>query len=60
MAATWRKSSFSNGQRGNCVEVAPRPDATAVRDSKYPDLGHVAVSAPEWRAFLDAAKREEL
>ncbi len=32
---TWRKSSYSGGQGGNCVEVATRPaDQLAVRDSK--------------------------
>ena len=32
---TWRKSSYSGGQGGNCVEVAARPaDQLAVRDSK--------------------------
>jgi Domain of unknown function (DUF397) len=32
---TWRKSSYSGGQGGNCVEVAPRPAGQlAVRDSK--------------------------
>ena len=32
---TWRKSSFSGGQGGDCVEVAELPDGgRAVRDSK--------------------------
>lgn len=32
---TWRKSSYSGGQGGNCVEVSARPaDQMAVRDSK--------------------------
>lgn len=32
---TWRKSSYSGGQGGNCVEVAARLVAqAAVRDSK--------------------------
>ena len=31
----WRKSSYSGGQGGDCVEVAARPaDQMAVRDSK--------------------------
>jgi hypothetical protein len=32
----WRKSSFSGGNGGNCVEVAP---SGAVRDSKNPTGG---------------------
>lgn len=55
----WRKSSFS-GQHNNCVEVADFPGATAVRDSKDPEAGHVAFSAPEWAAFLTAARGGEL
>jgi hypothetical protein len=32
---TWRKSSYSGGQGGDCVEVAVRPVGhTVVRDSK--------------------------
>lgn len=32
---TWRKSSYSGGQGGDCVEVAARPaDQLAVRDSR--------------------------
>jgi hypothetical protein len=34
--ATWRKSTYSNGSGGNCVEVADLPDGRAVRDSKHP------------------------
>lgn len=35
--AVWHKSTFSNGNGGNCVEVARNlPDIVAVRDSKDP------------------------
>lgn len=34
--AVWRKSSFSNGDGGNCVEVAGVvPGIVPVRDSKH-------------------------
>ncbi|MFC5286223.1 DUF397 domain-containing protein [Actinokineospora guangxiensis] len=33
--ADWRKSSRS-GAVGNCVELAPLAEATAIRDSKCP------------------------
>ncbi|TCO41650.1 DUF397 domain-containing protein [Actinocrispum wychmicini] len=36
----WRKSSFSGGEGGNCVELALDPDDSRrcfVRDSKNPD-----------------------
>jgi hypothetical protein len=34
VGARWRKSSYSSGQNGNCVEVA---HPGAIRDSKCPD-----------------------
>jgi len=55
--ATWRKSSYSGGNGGECVEVAVLPDhSRAVRDSKDPD-GQKLVFAPAmWRAFTAAVK----
>jgi hypothetical protein len=34
----WRKSTYSGGQGGNCVEVASAPGLVAIRDTK--DKGH--------------------
>jgi hypothetical protein len=50
--AQWRKSSYSGGSGGNCVEVATNlPGLVAVRDSKHPN-GPVLVLPPTtWRAF---------
>ncbi|GAB3210356.1 DUF397 domain-containing protein [Marinactinospora thermotolerans] len=56
LSAPWRKSSYSNGNGGNCVEVADLHDATAVRDSKHPDGGHLVFTATEWSAFLTTLK----
>jgi hypothetical protein len=55
--ATWRKSSYSGGNSGNCVEIASLPDRSrAVRDSKDPE-GPKLVFAPEtWRTFTTAVK----
>lgn len=53
--ARWRKSSYSNGDGGNCVEVADgTPGLVPVRDSKLaPDGGPVLLVGPEaWRAFI--------
>jgi hypothetical protein len=51
--ALWRKSSYSGGNGGNCVEVASNlPGIIAVRDSKNP-AGPALTFTPEaWRAFL--------
>ncbi|MFC4050230.1 DUF397 domain-containing protein [Actinomadura syzygii] len=34
---TWRKSSHSSGNGGDCVEVARINDTVAIRDSKDPE-----------------------
>jgi hypothetical protein len=51
--AVWRKSSYSNGQGGDCVEVARNlPGVIAVRDSKNPDGPALIVSRDEWAGFV--------
>ena len=56
----WRKSSYSNGAGGNCVEVAATQAQTLVRDSKDRQ-GAVLVFAPEsWRAFVAAVVSDSL
>ena len=53
----WRKSSYSGGQGGNCVEVATHDSMILVRDSK--DRGRVKkFSAAEWRAFVASVRAE--
>ncbi|MEH1014107.1 DUF397 domain-containing protein [Micromonospora sp. CPCC 206060] len=51
--AVWRKSSRSNTQGGNCVEVAGNlPGVIGVRDSKDPTGPVLTFDAAAWRAFL--------
>lgn len=58
---TWRKSSLSSAEGGNCVEVATNlPGVVAVRDSKDP-LGPVLTFTPgEWGAFIAGVRADEL
>jgi hypothetical protein len=50
--SVWRKSSFSNGTGGNCVEVADLADGSrAVRDSKDRTGPILIFTAAEWAAF---------
>jgi hypothetical protein len=50
--AEWRKSSWSGGNGGDCVEVARNlPGAVAVRDSKAPGGPKLVFTPDEWRAF---------
>jgi hypothetical protein len=49
----WRKSSRSgNGSNSNCVEIAFIAPGIAVRDSKSPATGQLALPATGWHAFL--------
>ncbi|MDT0345204.1 DUF397 domain-containing protein [Streptomyces litchfieldiae] len=51
-AAGWRKSSYSNPNGGECVEVADGfPGVVPVRDSKAPGPVLV-VPAGAWREFV--------
>jgi hypothetical protein len=55
--ATWRKSSRSSGNGGNCVELADLGAVVGVRDSKDPDGGHLDVSRGALRALLADLKQ---
>lgn len=51
--ALWRKSSYSNQDGGNCVEVAGGVlGAVPVRDSKVPGGPVLVVPAAAWREFV--------
>ena len=57
---TWRKSTRSGGQGGNCVEVAELPDGgVAVRDSKHPEGSPLLFTLAEWQAFVGGVKDGE-
>ncbi|HEY6421958.1 MAG TPA: DUF397 domain-containing protein [Pseudonocardiaceae bacterium] len=56
--ARWRKSSRSTNT-SNCVEVAVTAGAVAVRDSKHPTGGALAVPPPAWTAFTAALRANE-
>lgn len=56
--AAWRKSSHSGGDTYDCVEVAFGPARVALRDSKLPDGGHLALSPSAFRALLAHVVRE--
>lgn len=52
---TWRKSSYSGSNGGNCIEVAAA-SAVAVRDSKDPGGPELAFPAVAWTAFARQLK----
>jgi len=57
---TFRKSSFSGTNGGNCVEVARAEALFGVRDSKNPVGPVLAVAGQRGQAFLTAIKRDRL
>jgi hypothetical protein len=51
--AEWRKSSYSGGNGGGCVDVARNlPSVVAVRDSKDPSGPALVLTPDAWRAFI--------
>ncbi|WP_242884435.1 DUF397 domain-containing protein [Actinomadura litoris] len=52
----WRKSSHSDHQGGDCVEVADLASMIGVRDSKDPDGPKLTFSAADWSAFTTSVK----
>ncbi|MGW7364309.1 DUF397 domain-containing protein [Streptomyces sp. NPDC054841] len=55
--ATWRKSSYSNGDGGACVEVADDlPGVVPVRDSKIPSGDVLLFLHSGWSTFVDAVR----
>jgi hypothetical protein len=58
--AMWRRSSYSSGNGGNCVEVCTgKPDAVAVRDSKNPGGPELAFPPAAWSEFIEGIKHGE-
>ncbi|MER7343818.1 DUF397 domain-containing protein [Streptomyces aurantiacus] len=52
----WRKSSYSNGMGGECVEVALALGDIAVRDSKALPGPWITVGASAWECFVGAVR----
>lgn len=58
---TWRKSSYSSDNGGNCVEVGEGVvGVTPVRDSKDPQGPALVFTADAWTAFVSAIRTAEL
>ncbi len=52
--AQWRKSTRSNSNGGNCVEVADNlPGVVLVRDTKDRDGGTLTFTPTAWRTFVN-------
>jgi Domain of unknown function (DUF397) len=51
----WRKSSYSSGDGGQCVEVASA-EGVAVRDTTNRDGGTLAFNAAAWERFTGSLR----
>jgi hypothetical protein len=56
--ATWRKSSYSGANGGNCIEIAAAARTVAVRDSKDPGGPVLAFGPDDWQRFADQVKTD--
>ncbi|MBP2474941.1 hypothetical protein JOF53_003813 [Crossiella equi] len=54
--ATWRTSSRSSGNGGQCVEVAVVPDVVGVRDSKNVSGPALVFSSGSWSTFQSSLR----
>ncbi|MFE4360116.1 DUF397 domain-containing protein [Kitasatospora sp. NPDC057518] len=53
MSLVWRKSSYSGGNGGDCIEVAPGfPGLVPVRDSKDPYGPALVFPSAAWKSFI--------
>jgi hypothetical protein len=52
----WRKSSYSDGNGGDCVEAASGHGVISVRDTTNRDGVTLSVPAAAWQRFANALK----
>jgi Domain of unknown function (DUF397) len=52
MNPQWRKSSYSTGNGGQCVETGHVPGAVLVRDTTDRDGMTLSIPAAAWTTFL--------
>jgi Domain of unknown function (DUF397) len=52
----WRKSSYSTGNGGNCVEIGQARPGIAIRDSKDPKGPRLSFKSEIWEAFAAKVK----
>ena len=52
----WRKSSYSDGNGGACVETASGNGAILVRDTTDRDGATLSIPADTWRRFIAAMR----
>jgi hypothetical protein len=57
---TWRKSSYSEANTPDCVEIAELDGVVGIRDSKHWERGHLTVSGEGFRSLVERARSGDL
>jgi Domain of unknown function (DUF397) len=57
-ALSWRKSSYSGNNGGNCVEAGSLPGAVIVRDTTDRDGRTLTFDTQAWHAFATRIKSD--
>jgi Domain of unknown function (DUF397) len=52
----WRKSSYSDGNGGNCVETATRDGNVAVRDTTDRVGATLSFTTEAWQMFINTLR----
>ncbi|MFJ6020085.1 DUF397 domain-containing protein [Nocardiopsis alba] len=52
----WKKSTYSNGSGGECVEARAIAQGAAVRDTQYRELAELHLPCREWNALLNTLR----
>ncbi|MFI8852502.1 DUF397 domain-containing protein [Streptomyces sp. NPDC053499] len=55
---SWRKSSYSGSDGGNCVEVAHTVTSVHVRDSKDPCGPVLSLPSAQWAVFMESVAEQ--
>jgi hypothetical protein len=56
----WRKSSYSNGSGGNCLEIAHATGERLIRDSKEPTGPILRFGTDTWAVFVASVQGDDL
>jgi hypothetical protein len=57
---TWRKSSYSESQTPDCVELASLDGTVGIRDSKQPQMGHLTLKHSAFSLLVRRIKSGKL
>ncbi|MFB8766803.1 DUF397 domain-containing protein [Nocardiopsis alba] len=52
----WKKSTYSNGSGGECVEARATTQGATVRDTQHRHLAELHLPYGEWNALLNALR----